>query len=85
MDAAVSVRMFRSFRKFFVGGCVFYTVTQYGLNLWVLAEDSMEPSFSDGQIVLTTPWYMNLTVGDVVIAKSPRDPNERICKRIKGK
>ena len=45
----------------------------------------MEPTFFDGQIVLTTALNTRLQKGDVVIVKDPFSPEENICKRIVGK
>ena len=45
----------------------------------------MEPTFSDGQIVLTTALNTRLQKGDVVIVKDPYSPEQNICKRVVGK
>jgi inner membrane protease subunit 1 len=44
----------------------------------------MEPSFSDGQIVLTTALNTKLQKGDVIILKDPYRPEQKICKRVVG-
>lgn len=48
---------------------------------------SMEPTLESNNILLTehiTPKMERLRIGDIVIAKSPSNPNLNICKRVKG-
>jgi signal peptidase I len=71
-------------RKSVILGCVGYTFQQYVASPWLLAEDSMDPTFKDGQLVLSTAWYNSLSRGDVVIVKQLQNPKERVCKRIVG-
>lgn len=44
----------------------------------------MEPTFFDGDIVLTTALNSKLQKGDVVILKDPFRPEQKICKRVVG-
>ena len=45
----------------------------------------MEPTFSDGDLVLTTTLNSKLQKGDIVILKDPFRPDQKICKRVVGK
>lgn len=48
---------------------------------------SMEPTLESNNILLTehiTPRFQKLQKGDIVIAISPTNPRQNICKRIKG-
>lgn len=47
----------------------------------------MEPTLESNNILLTehiTPRMNRLRRGDIVIAKSPSNPKQNICKRIRG-
>lgn len=74
----------------FLLGCTYYTVCHNVADIWLLEENSMQPTLLDGQIVLSvcagSPFLHldNLKLGDVVIARSPSDPRSRICKRVVG-
>lgn len=48
---------------------------------------SMEPTLESNNILLTehiSPRLQKLRRGDIIIAKSPSNPRQNICKRIKG-
>ena len=48
-----------------------------------VAGDSMRPTLHDGDLVLTVPvWFQDLTAGQVVVVRDPRDPARRTIKRI---
>lgn len=80
---AVSLRQLRWIaKKTALLGCVGFTFQQYLACPWLLSESSMEPTFSHGQIVLSTAWYKSLQRGDVVIIKNPQKPTDRMCKRV---
>lgn len=47
----------------------------------------MEPTLESNNILLTehiSPRLQKLRRGDIIIAKSPSNPRQNICKRIKG-
>lgn len=45
--------------------------------------DSMRPTLRDGDLVLTIPaWFGDLTPGQVVVVRDPRQPARRTIKRI---
>ncbi|XP_023331974.1 mitochondrial inner membrane protease subunit 1 [Eurytemora carolleeae] len=81
-------RLFVVGKKLFIAGCVIKTFTLYGFDVWLLTEKSMEPTLTDGEIVLCCPSgrlnLYNLSRGDIVIARNPTEPRENICKRIVG-
>ncbi len=79
--------MFRIAKRVFYAGCVAYTFDHYVWSPWLLAEDSMEPGLSAGNVVLAAVWpwgYRRLAREDVVIARHPHRPKQFVCKRIKG-
>ncbi len=78
--------LYRSAKWSFFGGCACHTLSQYLGSPWLLRDDSMEPTFRDGQVVFCTPWPWcgKVGIGDVVIFKHPEDPKRRICKRVTG-
>ena len=45
--------------------------------------DSMRPTLRDGDLVLTVPvWFRDLTKGQVVVVRDPRDPTRQTIKRV---
>jgi len=74
----------------FLVACTYYTVCHNVGDFWILSEDSMKPTLLNGQIVLSVCvesqflGFNSLKRGDIVIARSPADPNTRICKRVLG-
>ena len=44
----------------------------------------MEPTFHDGDVVLTTALNSKLQKDDIVILKDPFRPDQKICKRVLG-
>jgi len=83
-----------SSRRLAKGGvifCVYYTFTNSVADIYLVAESSMEPTLSGGQVVLIKPINSSFGVqcgdlkrGDIVISKNPTDPQLNICKRITG-
>ncbi len=65
--------------------CAGYAFQKHVANFWLLSDFSMEPTFSDGQVVVSTTLLGEMTRGDVVIVKHPIKPKENICKRVIGK
>eukprot|EP00095_Tigriopus_kingsejongensis_P005010 snap_masked-scaffold139_size317827-processed-gene-1.7 protein:Tk05010 transcript:snap_masked-scaffold139_size317827-processed-gene-1.7-mRNA-1 annotation:"1500034j20rik protein" len=76
----------RFLRHTIVCGSILYTTNTCLVSAWWLSEDSMEPTFRDGQLVLAQPWPWcgPLVSGDVLILKHPQTPAMRICKRVKA-
>eukprot|EP00088_Acartia_fossae_P013247 TRINITY_DN16902_c1_g1_i1.p1 TRINITY_DN16902_c1_g1~~TRINITY_DN16902_c1_g1_i1.p1 ORF type:complete len:155 (+),score=8.08 TRINITY_DN16902_c1_g1_i1:34-498(+) len=74
--------------KVLLAGCVFRTFQNHVCDFWIIAGNSMEPTVYDGQIVVgwSSGWINlnNLKRGDVIVARSPTQPKETICKRIVG-
>ena len=57
---------------------------QYVARPWRLEDSSMEPTFHDGDVVLTTALNSKLQKDDIVILKDPFRPDQKICKRVLG-
>ncbi|XP_057317127.1 mitochondrial inner membrane protease subunit 1-like [Hydractinia symbiolongicarpus] len=71
--------------------CIGHCAVEYGAEVTFLTGPSMIPTFNktcSNNVVITehisTRWDM-LEKGDVVISKSPVDPNSFVCKRIAAK
>jgi len=95
-----SLRNNPNIRRFGKAGlvfCIYYEFTNSVADIYLLAERSMEPTLSGGQIVLSEPihssWPLNsyfgvdfdqIKVGDIIVAKNPSDPQQNICKRVTG-
>lgn len=79
-------KILTALRKTVVFGCVVYTGSSTFGSVYLLAEDSMEPTFRHGQLVVIQqwPWCGDLERGDVLILKHPNSPQTRICKRVHG-
>lgn len=77
-------KILTALRKTVVFGCVVYTGSSTFGSVYLLAEDSMEPTFRHGQLVVIQqwPWCGDLERGDVLILKHPNSPQTRICKRV---
>jgi signal peptidase I len=80
-------RCFRGSAWLASAACIGYTFNQCVASPWRLTGDSMMPAFSNGQLVLCSPWpwcCRRLQRGDVIVARHPNQPQEKICKRILG-
>ncbi|PFX31637.1 Mitochondrial inner membrane protease subunit 1 [Stylophora pistillata] len=68
--------------------CVLNFIWEHVVELIVLSGPSMIPTFNlreDGDLVVTehlSSYFRTIKKGDVVIVKSPEEPNNLICKRI---
>jgi inner membrane protease subunit 1 len=69
-------------------GSLLYVVNTYGFEVTMCVGPSMLPTFSTaGDIVLVekaTPLLQRVARDDVVIAVSPTNPRQTVCKRVKG-
>ena len=69
-------------------GCFLYILNNYGLSSTLCQGPSMMPTLNPaGDVVLVehvTVTLGRLERGDVIVAKSPTDPNAVVCKRILG-
>ncbi|CAG0918600.1 unnamed protein product [Notodromas monacha] len=71
--------------KFGWYGCVAHCVFEYCGDFVLCDGPSMEPTIHTNDVVLTehyTPLWRRPQQGDVVIVRSPRNPNQFICKRV---
>lgn len=68
-------------------GCVLHCVTQYLVDVVVCTGPSMEPTILSHDVILTDRWTPvrgRLHVGDIVVARSPSEPRQNVCKRVTG-
>ncbi|XP_031636590.1 mitochondrial inner membrane protease subunit 1 [Contarinia nasturtii] len=68
-------------------GCIGHCVFEYLANLVTTSGPSMEPAITPNSILLTERISKRLQIyehGDIVIAKSPIDPEMLVCKRVVG-
>ena len=69
-------------------GCLLHLIHEYGVDVTTCVGPSMQPTFNDvGDVVIMerlTPHLHRYTRGDVVIAKSPTNANQTVCKRIRA-
>jgi inner membrane protease subunit 1 len=69
-------------------GSLLYVVNTYGFEVTMCVGPSMLPTFSTaGDIVLVekvTPLLQRVARDDVVIAVSPTNPRQTVCKRVRG-
>ncbi|XP_071041884.1 mitochondrial inner membrane protease subunit 1 [Parasteatoda tepidariorum] len=68
-------------------GCVLHCTQEYLTDVVICQGPSMEPTLFSHDVILTE--HLSITRkkikrGDIIIAKSPSNPREYICKRIKG-
>jgi len=66
-------------------GVICHVALEYVAGIVICEGESMEPTLSTGDIILTdqiTPRLGQLNRGDIVVARSPRKPREHICKRV---
>ncbi|KAK9807296.1 hypothetical protein WJX73_009528 [Symbiochloris irregularis] len=69
-------------------GCLAYVVRTYGVGATFCVGPSMLPTFNSfGDIVLfehVSAYTNRIQAGDVVIARSPQNPGNLVCKRVLG-
>uniref|UniRef100_A0A1Q3F9C4 Mitochondrial inner membrane protease subunit n=1 Tax=Culex tarsalis TaxID=7177 RepID=A0A1Q3F9C4_CULTA len=68
-------------------GCITHCTFEYLGDFVVCVGPSMEPTLHTNNILITdhiTPRLNQLNRGDIVIAKSPTNPLQHVCKRIVG-
>lgn len=71
---------------------IYYTFSNSVADFYLVSQRSMEPTLSEGQIVVIKPvdsWlggvkFEQIKRGDLIIAKNPTDPQQNICKRVTG-
>ena len=71
-------------KKALIFGVVGYTLEDNFAQPWLLSESSMEPTYSDGDIVLMSAWNYSIKRGDVILLKAPLNFKEAVCKRVIG-
>lgn len=67
--------------------CVVHCFFQYVGEMVLCSGPSMEPTIFTDDIIITehiTPRLRQIQKGDIVIAKCPHNPQQNICKRVKG-
>ncbi|GBM76466.1 Mitochondrial inner membrane protease subunit 1 [Araneus ventricosus] len=67
--------------------CVVHCTTEYIGDVVICQGPSMEPTLNSQDIMLTEHISIirrNINRGDIIISRSPSNPKEFICKRIKG-
>ncbi|XP_071452624.1 mitochondrial inner membrane protease subunit 1 [Hetaerina americana] len=68
-------------------GCIAHCTLEFIGDFVVCVGPSMEPTIESQNIILTehiTPRLRRIKKGDIVIAKSPNNPRQLICKRVVG-
>eukprot|EP00960_Hanusia_phi_P009855 287304-Hanusia_phi.AAC.1 len=69
-------------------GCLLHCFHEHILDVTICIGPSMLPTFNlEGDVVLVEFWTtrrQKLGNGDVVVAKSPTNPKQTVCKRICG-
>ncbi|XP_066999564.1 mitochondrial inner membrane protease subunit 1 isoform X2 [Anabrus simplex] len=68
-------------------GCITHCALEYLADFVVCTGPSMEPTIFSNNVLLTehvTPRLQKIERGDIVIAKSPSNPRQHICKRVTG-
>ncbi|CAI5760035.1 unnamed protein product [Candida verbasci] len=66
---------------------VLYTFTNHIIQPYCINGFSMTPTFNNNDIVLVKKYNMkssNLTKGDIIMFRSPENPEKLLTKRIKG-
>ncbi|XP_057335627.1 mitochondrial inner membrane protease subunit 1 [Microplitis mediator] len=67
--------------------CIVHCAFNYGGEFYMCIGPSMEPTIHTHDVLFTehiSPRFDKLSKGDIIIAKSPTNPREIICKRIGG-
>ncbi|XP_029438997.1 mitochondrial inner membrane protease subunit 1 [Rhinatrema bivittatum] len=68
-------------------GCIAHCAFEYLGEIVVCSGPSMEPTIKNYDVVISeslSRHLFSIQKGDIVIAKSPNDPNTNICKRVIG-
>lgn len=90
-----SLRLLRKIAKrtFVVGGyigytaCVVHCTSEYLGDIVICQGPSMEPTITSYDVILTEHVSIikkEINRGDIIISRSPSNPKEFICKRVKG-
>ncbi|XP_022200321.2 mitochondrial inner membrane protease subunit 1 [Nilaparvata lugens] len=67
--------------------CLAHCALEYGADFVVCSGPSMEPTILTDNVILSehvSPRLRTIKQGDIVIAKSPVNPTQFICKRVTG-
>lgn len=68
--------------------CGAYCISEYVFDFTLCVGPSMLPTIKENDVVLTehisTRFLFNIKRGDIVIFKSPTDPKQFLCKRVRG-
>lgn len=83
--AAPSLSLRRSLFKVVQYGSVVYCTLEFVADFVFCKGPSMDPCIKSGDIVLTehiSVTFNKIRKGDVVICKSPKEPQDFICKRV---
>ncbi|XP_022918681.1 mitochondrial inner membrane protease subunit 1 [Onthophagus taurus] len=86
MQTAVS-KLVGTFGYIIQYGCIAHCTFEYLADLVVCSGPSMEPTLYSDNVLLTehiSPRLNMITRGDIVVAKCPTNPNQKICKRVVG-
>ncbi|GFV88593.1 mitochondrial inner membrane protease subunit 1 [Trichonephila clavipes] len=68
-------------------GCVIHCAQEYIADVVICQGPSMEPTLYSNDIMITEHISIlrrNINKGDIIICRSPSNPKEFICKRVKG-
>lgn len=68
-------------------GCVAHCTLEFVGDVVVCSGPSMEPTIHSHDILLTehiSPALHQITKGDIIIARSPTNPRQFVCKRVVG-
>ncbi|KAJ1530358.1 hypothetical protein ONE63_005270 [Megalurothrips usitatus] len=65
-------------------GCTVRVFNDYFYFLVKLEGQSMEPTFHTGDFVIGERYPRNVSYGNILVARSPSDPNEYVVKRLAG-
>ncbi|XP_076047807.1 mitochondrial inner membrane protease subunit 1-like isoform X2 [Oratosquilla oratoria] len=68
-------------------GCIAHCTLEFVADFVVCKGPSMEPTIYSEDVILTehiTPRLNRIRRGDIIIARSPSNPRQHICKRVTG-
>ncbi|XP_059481993.1 mitochondrial inner membrane protease subunit 1 isoform X2 [Neocloeon triangulifer] len=68
-------------------GCIAHCTFEYVADIVVCSGSSMEPTLFTNNVLLTehiSPRLQKIKRGDIIVAKSPTDPRQFVCKRVTG-
>ncbi|XP_046665233.1 mitochondrial inner membrane protease subunit 1 [Homalodisca vitripennis] len=68
-------------------GCIIHVVLEHLGDFVICSGPSMEPTLFTNDTILTehvSPKLNNIKKGDIVVARSPTNPKQFICKRVTG-